>query len=117
MSELISLEKRWSRDAACAAEGTGIDPDKFYPGSYSAKYSRQLAQIVCKRCPVQSECLKEAIDNDEVHGIWGGKTPGERTALKRHPDTLKQELERIARDEKTAGEAYDRDSTAESSSL
>lgn len=44
---------------------------------------------VCKgtkgspECPVRFECLKQAIDNDEEHGIWGGFSHRERNALLR----------------------------------
>lgn len=34
-------------------------------------------------CPVRRECLREAIANDEVHGIFGGMSHRERNALLR----------------------------------
>jgi hypothetical protein len=34
-------------------------------------------------CPVRQECLKEAIMNEELHGIFGGMSHRERNAVKR----------------------------------
>lgn len=34
-------------------------------------------------CPVRNECLKDALDRDEEHGIAGGFSHRERNALKR----------------------------------
>lgn len=32
-------------------------------------------------CPVRIQCLLDAIDRDELHGIWGGMSHRERNAL------------------------------------
>ncbi|MDQ2727535.1 MAG: WhiB family transcriptional regulator [Actinomycetota bacterium] len=42
-----------------------------------------VALAVCDRCPVETECLAHALDNDEIQGIWGGTTPAERAWLRR----------------------------------
>lgn len=36
------------------------------------------AKRLCGTCPVRTECLDYANDNDEREGIWGGMTPQER---------------------------------------
>lgn len=41
------------------------------------------AIAVCRQCPVQAECLEDAIAGDERHGVWGGKTERERQELVR----------------------------------
>ncbi len=47
------------------------------------------AKGICKgtkgspECPVRFECLLEAWNNDEEHGIWGGFSHRERNALMR----------------------------------
>lgn len=46
----------------------------FAPGAVEHK----LAKIVCRRCPVSSQCLAYAMEALIDHGIWGGLTGRER---------------------------------------
>jgi hypothetical protein len=46
-------------------------------GPASTKPRRRPA--VADRCPVKAECLEWALEHDARHGMWGGKTPRERT--------------------------------------
>jgi WhiB family redox-sensing transcriptional regulator len=41
------------------------------------------AKQVCQSCPVRTECLAEALDNQIEWGVWGGTTERERRALLR----------------------------------
>ena len=41
------------------------------------------ARELCSSCPVTTECLTAALDQDEMVGIWGGKTPLERKRIKK----------------------------------
>ena len=47
------------------------------------------AVAICRRCPVETDCLDEAMDAEtyratsDRHGIWGGKTPQQRYAMYR----------------------------------
>ena len=41
------------------------------------------AKQVCQGCPVRTECLAEALDNQIEWGVWGGMTERERRALLR----------------------------------
>lgn len=43
----------------------------------------ELAKSVCRRCPVQSECLARALETGEQFGVWGGMSEEERRQLKR----------------------------------
>ena len=42
------------------------------------------AKAVCADCPVREACLAYAINTGEDFGVWGGTTPDERRALRRH---------------------------------
>ncbi len=62
----------WRTRAHCAGLDAedGLHPDDWYAEEYTAISS--VASAMCFQCPVRMECLKEACDNTEPHGIWGG---------------------------------------------
>jgi hypothetical protein len=39
-----------------------------------------VAKRICATCPLITDCLQHALDNDE-HGIWGGSNEKERRAM------------------------------------
>jgi WhiB family redox-sensing transcriptional regulator len=48
--------------------------------------ARRTAVRICTRCPVRPDCLAYALEQpDDAHGVWGGLTMEERTALRRLP--------------------------------
>jgi len=57
-----------------------MPPDLFFTDSPSRE---KRAVAVCARCPVRDECLDDAVDRDDRHGIRGGMTPAGRKALRR----------------------------------
>lgn len=77
----------WRYEAKCIGEDTEI----FFPPRDKALYKpiADKAKAIClgkdgrPACPVRQECLKEAILNDELHGIFGGMSHRERNAAKR----------------------------------
>jgi WhiB family redox-sensing transcriptional regulator len=71
----------WRAAAACLS----ADPDLFFPVGVGWGTDRQIAraQLICADCPVRQECLDFAMRSGEVHGIWGGATPEERTRARR----------------------------------
>jgi len=69
------MTAEWVELAACR----DVDGELFYPVSVRAELA-QPAKSVCRRCPVKAECLQYALDTGEREGIWGGLTPGERSA-------------------------------------
>ncbi|MEV6741795.1 WhiB family transcriptional regulator [Streptomyces sp. NPDC051104] len=71
----------WRDHAACRHE----DPDLFFPIGTTgpALLQTQRAKAVCRRCPVQEECLQWALETDQAIGVWGGTSETERRALKR----------------------------------
>lgn len=71
----------WRHRAVCRDE----DPELFFPTSEVGPGSATVAaaKAVCRRCPVTEACLAWAMDSGQDHGIWGGRTPGERRSEKR----------------------------------
>jgi WhiB family redox-sensing transcriptional regulator len=69
----------WAARAACRV----TDPDTlFVQGA-----AQNRAKAVCLGCPVRTECLADALDNNIEFGVWGGMTERERRALlRRRPD-------------------------------
>jgi WhiB family redox-sensing transcriptional regulator len=74
----------WTTRAACK----GTDPDElFVQGA-----AQNRAKLICRGCPVRTECLADALDNGIEFGVWGGMT-------EREPDvTSWRELLERARD-------------------
>ena len=73
----------WTSDMTDRALCRAIDPDAlFVQGA-----AQNRAKLICKGCPVRTECLAEALDERIEFGVWGGMTERERRALlRRRPD-------------------------------
>ena len=69
----------WVSSARCRT----TDPDQlFVRGAAQRK-----AAVICRHCPVMTECAAEALDNRMEFGVWGGMTERQRRALlKQHPE-------------------------------
>lgn len=69
---MTALDRSWLDRAAC------IDTpvDVFFP---TDKADATPAKQVCETCPVIEECLRYAVAAGETQGVWGGKTPRERS--------------------------------------
>ncbi len=84
----------WRDEAACV----GVDPNLFFPGfttkqggwtnkqEVTAAKQTEEAKKICARCPVDLDCLNDAlVHNFSYHydfGIWGGTTKRERHHIK-----------------------------------
>jgi WhiB family redox-sensing transcriptional regulator len=75
-------ERGWRDRAACR----GTNSELFFPVGDDGPARRQIAEAkrVCANCPARAICLEEALSSGEDEGIFGGHTPTERRALKRH---------------------------------
>lgn len=65
----------WHESALCAQVGG----DLWFPekGEQTSE-----ARLICKRCPVQDECLEHALTQHEPYGIWGSKSARERSKMR-----------------------------------
>ncbi len=88
----------WAPRAACR---TATPDELFVRGAEQNK-----AKQVCTGCPVRTECLAEALDNQIEWGVWGGMTERERRALlKRRPTASWRTVLETARTESARGTA------------
>lgn len=73
----------WNTDWTARAVCRETDPDTlFVQGA-----AQNRAKLICRGCPVRTECLADALDNRIEFGVWGGMTERERRALlRRRPD-------------------------------
>ncbi|MFP5019298.1 WhiB family transcriptional regulator [Pseudonocardia phyllosphaerae] len=67
----------WNWRIAARCRTTDAE-DLFVTGS-----RQREAKEFCVRCPVRTECLAHALDNEIDSGVWGGTTERERRALLR----------------------------------
>jgi WhiB family redox-sensing transcriptional regulator len=87
----------WTMDWTSRGNCRTADPDAlFVQGA-----AQNRAKALCSGCPVRTECLADALDNQVEFGVWGGMTERERRALlRRRPNvTSWQRLLETARDE------------------
>jgi WhiB family transcriptional regulator, redox-sensing transcriptional regulator len=72
--------KDWRDDAACLH----ADPDLFFPIGLAGPALRQVdeAKRICRACPVRTPCLKWALGQGILSGVWGGTTEEERRAIR-----------------------------------
>ncbi len=72
-------DENWRDRASCRDETIG--PEIFYPDKDDHPTIRR-AKLICRTCPVSTECLTAAHENGEPFGIWGGYTPEEREIIR-----------------------------------
>ncbi|MCF3939946.1 WhiB family transcriptional regulator [Gordonia tangerina] len=73
--ESLPRVPEWMALGRCGA----ADPDSWFP----EKNSAAAAKAVCRNCEVVEQCLSYALDNNEPHGVWGGKSVRERARMRR----------------------------------
>jgi WhiB family redox-sensing transcriptional regulator len=75
MGYAMSWNDDWASQAQCKQAG----PDELFVRGAAQNRAKQM----CAGCPVRTECLAEALDNQIEWGVWGGMTERERRALLR----------------------------------
>jgi WhiB family redox-sensing transcriptional regulator len=82
----------WAPRAACRVS----QPDQLFVRGAEQNKAKQL----CTGCPVRTECLAEALDNQIEWGVWGGMTERERRALlRRRPNASWRAVLETAREQ------------------
>ena len=78
---LAHADYSWRKAASCR----DTDPDLFFPVGTTGPALAQIesARAVCRKCPVQAECLEFALSTNQDSGIWGGTSEEERRKLRR----------------------------------
>jgi WhiB family redox-sensing transcriptional regulator len=90
----------WSKNALCQS----VRPDELFVRGAA----QNRAKRICAGCPVKSECLAEALDNQIEWGVWGGMNERERRALlnrRPHVPSWRQLLTTATEDHAVAGSA------------
>jgi WhiB family redox-sensing transcriptional regulator len=84
--------EEWQAAGACLS----ADPEIFFPVSGCGASAAQIEQArqICARCQVRSECLDFAMSTGEMHGIWGGTTPEDRTRERRRESARRRHARR-----------------------
>ena len=75
MSDLIS-RPAWQKQAACRGDGT----ERFFPPAGAADMLE--ARRICNSCPVTAECLKFALNDPGLKGIWAGTSGRQRIRMR-----------------------------------
>jgi hypothetical protein len=74
---------QWAKHAACREPG--IHPDEMFPDNN--EHAIAHAKQICKPCPVQTECVLDALRTRDLdYGIRGGLRPKELRNLARQVD-------------------------------
>lgn len=85
----VMAATHWSHAAACrdhidlfnsAADHSDNHPERRRHG-YHPDVTAAVA--ICRRCPVEDECLLWALERREKYGVLGGFTPRQREAMRR----------------------------------
>lgn len=74
----------WQGLAACIGK-----PSSYFFDDEEGIHARDEYEGLCKRCPVRSMCLEDAIVYN-YDGVWGGMTERQRRA--KYPEEYRQHL-------------------------
>ncbi len=70
-------EHNWRTHAACAEHP---NPELWFPARGVESHE---AKAICATCPVQADCLEEAVQRNEPIGIWGGVSERARRKIRK----------------------------------
>lgn len=97
LTALQAVPRLSGDEPACTPEllPIGVSRDDFFHegNSNADAMKRNNARKVCRSCPIQEKCLKDAVERGEPHGIFGGLDERER----RNPQRVAMEMRAIRR--------------------
>lgn len=76
----------WHDQAACHPDQR---PPDLTPAEWTAIWfpargeSHGPARAYCLTCPVRDDCLAQALDQNQKHGVWGGSSERARRQMRR----------------------------------
>lgn len=74
----MSLAEVFAGPSFPEAKCKGTYDDFFQESEMELEKVAREKIAICFTCPHRAECLEFALENREVHGIWGGTTPAMR---------------------------------------
>jgi hypothetical protein len=90
-----SVPPNWHEQASC---GNHPDPELWWYNFYKIEDQKKLQVLrmaeaisICNQCPVRDLCLKQGLEDDNLHlgSIWGGLTAFERRSMAKKTMNLK----------------------------
>lgn len=79
----------WADDAAC----NDADPELFFSGDEA---DQKVALQLCDGCPVREPCLRFALLDGQMHGVWGGTLEPRRRQMIRDRRRAEREARKAA---------------------
>jgi len=76
---MIKMNQAWRDRAECKKH----DPRLWFADDH---HDQAKAMLICKTCPVQTECLDFALEHNE-RGVWGSTSERARRRMKREAPT------------------------------
>lgn len=71
----MSFEKtKWISQSLCSKKENQDIVDYFFSDKLEEKH---IAKNLCFSCPVRKDCIKWALEEKEIWGIWGGRDENE----------------------------------------
>lgn len=71
----------WRDEAACVGHEQHFFPDGVGLTVGERGMQERTAKAICASCPVIKECDQYATKTGSIFGVWGGKSPEERTGI------------------------------------
>jgi hypothetical protein len=71
----MSIEKtKWLADSLCSKKENKHMIEWFFSEEPEEKYA---AKNLCFACPVRKDCIKYALEEKQIWGVWGGRDENE----------------------------------------
>ena len=99
-------------EANCAT----TDPNLFFP-EYGDSKAINKAIKICALCTVNVACLQYALENNEEHGIWGGATVPQLSAMRKSGQAVSEHLAKLKSKRRELERKEERDGSSNTNKL